>query len=161
LYKLEQVAFENQGIVEDNKMIQEATRRYKLSQDKVQQFIDEMIVHQETIGEKVSKTHLAGVFKRWMELKFKYSLKAKELFDVLDKTYDSNTKYYQGFELKDSYDDGEDSEEIVTKEDKFITACTENFEVTNNPKDRVLRSSIQEWASVPGFGTNLNFGYRR
>ena len=155
LYKLSLVAFENQGVYEDNEMIVEANKRYRLSQNKIQQFIDEMIIPKD--NEKIKKSYVGENFKHWMELKFKYSPKSKDLFDELDKIYDSNTTYYQGFELKEDYNEGEE-DKIVTKHDKFKIAFEEAYTITNEKKDRVLRSSIQEWAKNRGLAIQSSKG---
>jgi len=147
LYKLAQIAFKSQGIVADNAMIISANKRYRLSQNKPQQFIDEMIIVDN--DSKVSKRSVGETFKHWSELKFKYAIKNKELFDILDTIYDSNSTHYQGFRLKEEYSaTGQDN--IVTKEDKFKTAFEECYIITNDDNDRVLRSSIQEWAKNYG-----------
>jgi hypothetical protein len=155
LYKLSIVAFDNQGVVQDTEMIIQANKRYRLSQNKIQQFINEMIVP--NANQKISKRLVSDTFKHWMEMKFKYSQKSKDLFDVLDEIYDSNSSYYQGFELKEEFNqDNEDT--IVTKEDKFKTAFEECYTITNDKKDRVLRLSIQEWAKNKGLAIQSSKG---
>jgi hypothetical protein len=114
-----------------------------------------MIVPNENNKEK--KSYVGETFKHWMEVKFKYSPKSKDLFDELDKVYDSNTTYYQGFELKQDYTEGEE-DSIVTKQDKFKIAFEDAYTITNEKKDRVLRSSIQEWAKTIGVAIQSSKG---
>jgi phage/plasmid-associated DNA primase len=152
LYKLSLIAFKNDGIVDDNEMIIQANKRYRKSQNKPQQFIDEMIIPNES--GKISKKYLGDSFKNWMELKYKFAIKNKELFDILDLKYDSNSTYYVGFDLKEQ--NSPDSDTIVTKEDKFIQAFLNKYTITKENKDRIARSSIQEWAKNEGLDVNTS-----
>lgn len=146
LYKLIQIAFQNEGKVGVFSMVQSATERYRISQDKVGQYINDMIVPSEDCDALVLKTSLSKSFKEWCENKYKYSIKAKELFDRLDETYDSNYVKYQGFEIKGFSCEYKDDDKIIDKDEQFITEFEKQYEITMDlENDFVKRSDIQLW----------------
>jgi len=145
LYKLIQIAFQNEGKVGEHDAVQLATERYRLSQDKVGQFINDKIVKTDDKTVRVSKSTLSRCFKEWSEEKFKYSMKGKDLFDRLDELYLCNSKVYGGFEL--IYEGINDDDDDLNIDKQFIDAFDNKFEFTDDLKnDYIVRSNIQEWA---------------
>lgn len=146
LYKLIQIAFQNEGKVGVFSMVQSATERYRISQDKVGQYINDMIVPSDAEDALVLKTSLSKSFKEWCENKYKYSIKAKELFDRLDETYDSNYVKYKGFEIKGFSCEYKNDDKFIDKDEQFITEFEKKYEITMDlENDFVKRSNIQLW----------------
>lgn len=146
LYKLIQIAFQNEGKVGVFSMVQSATERYRISQDKVGQYINDMIVPSDAEDALVLKTSLSKSFKEWCENKYKYSIKAKELFDRLDETYDSNYVKYKGFEIKGFSCEYKNDNKFIDKDEQFITEFEKKYEITMDlENDFVKRSDIQLW----------------
>jgi P4 family phage/plasmid primase-like protien len=148
LYLLVQKAYETQGIVGSFEMVDCATERYRLSQDRIGQFIKDCIIFGD-ISEKETKETLSSEFKHWFELNFKYSVKAKELFDRLETHgLSSNSTTFFGLKIKNYLNS---NEEVVSNEDIFIEAFNNSFELTNDfKKDFIKCSYIQEWAKNKG-----------
>jgi P4 family phage/plasmid primase-like protien len=148
LHLLVQYAFKNQGVVGSFEMVDCATERYRLSQDRIGQFIKDCIIFG-TPTEKESKERLSQEFKHWFELNFKYSIKTKELFDRLESYgLSSNTTTFFGLRIKNSINS---VEEVVSNEDLFINAFNNSFEFTDDyKKDFIKCSYIQEWAKNRG-----------
>jgi len=145
LYKLIQIAFQNEGKVGEHDAVQLATERYRLSQDKVGQFINDKIVKTDDKTVRVSKSTLSRCFKEWSEEKFKYSIKGKDLFDRLDELYLCNSKVYGGFEL--IYEGVNDDDDDLNIDKQFMDAFDSKYELTDDLKnDYIVRSDIQEWA---------------
>ena len=145
LHLLIQIAFKNNGKVGEHDAVQNATERYRLSQDKVGQFINDKIIKTDDKSIRVSKTTLGRCFKEWSEEKFKYSIKGKDLFDRLDEVYACNSKVYAGFEL--IYEGINDDEDDLNIDKQFMDAFNSKYELTDDlKKDYIVRSDIQEWA---------------
>jgi len=145
LHLLIQIAFKNNGKVGEHEAVQNATERYRLSQDKVGQFIKDKIVKTDDKTIRVSKSTLSRCFKEWSEEKFKYSIKGKDLFDRLDELYLCNSKVYAGFEL--IYEGVNDDEDDLNIDKQFMDAFNSKYELTDDlKKDYIVRSDIQEWA---------------
>lgn len=147
LYKLIQIAFINEGKVGVFSMVQSATERYRVSQDKVGQYIDDMIIQSDEPDALVLKTSLSKSFKEWCENKYKYSIKAKDLFDRLDETYNSNYVKYKGFEIKGfKCASNTDDDNIIDKDEEFIVEFEKQYDITMDMQnDFVKRSDIQAW----------------
>ena len=145
LHMLIQIAFQNNGKVGDHDAVQDATERYRLSQDKVGQFIRDKIIKTDDKTIRVSKSTLSRAFKEWSEEKFKYSMKGKDLFDRLDETYISNSMVYGGFELL--YEPKTNDVDAFNIDQQFIESFDLKYELTNDFKnDYIARSDLQEWA---------------
>jgi P4 family phage/plasmid primase-like protien len=147
LHMLIQIAFQNNGKVGDHDAVQDATERYRLSQDKVGQFIRDKIIKTDDKTIRVSKSTLSRAFKEWSEEKFKYSMKGKDLFDRLDETYISNSMVYGGFELL--YEPKSNDVDAFDIDKQFIESFDLKYELTDDLKnDYIARSDIQEWAKT-------------
>ena len=144
LHMLIQIAFQNDGKVGDHDAVQDATERYRLSQDKVGQFINDKIIKTDDKSIRVSKTTLGRAFKEWSEEKYKYSIRGNELFDRLDQTYISNSMVYGGFELLYEPKSNDNAFDI---DKQFIESFDSKYELTDDLKnDYIARSDLQEWA---------------
>ena len=161
LHKLIQIAFENEGRVGVFSMVQSATERYRISQDKVGQYINDMIVPSDANDALVLKNNLSKSFTDWCVSKYKYSIKAKELFDRLDETYDSNYVKYKGFVIKGFYCEDEDDNDnkFIDKEEQFITEFQKKYEITMDLKnDFVNRNDILLWCKENKLKINTTKG---
>ena len=159
LYKLIQIAFQNEGKVGVFSMVQSATERYRISQDKVGQYINDMIVPSDADDALVLKTSLSKSFKEWCENKYKYSIKAKELFDRLDETYDSNYVKYKGFEIKGFSCEYENDDKFIDKDEQFVTEFEKKYEITMDlENDFVKRSDIKLWCKEHKLKINTTQG---
>jgi|GEM_PF-5281376 len=152
LYKLIQIAFQNEGKVGVYSLVQSATERYRISQDKVGQYINDMIVQSDESDAFVLKTSLSKSFKEWCENKYKYSIKAKDLYDRLDEIYDSNYVKYKGFAIKGvTIASDVDEDDIIDKDVQFITEFEKQYETTMDlTNDYVIRSNIHLWCKEKG-----------
>jgi P4 family phage/plasmid primase-like protien len=153
---LVQIAFDKQGMVSDSVAVAAATERYRLSQDKIGQFIAEMIVPDTEKPVYVVKTVLSKVFKEWFESNYKYSIKSKELFDRLDEEYDSNAQKYVGFNLKDGYNEENEKEELIDRETMFQREFLEAFSITRDQNDFIPRTDIVEWSKEKGLAVKTS-----
>jgi hypothetical protein len=144
LHMLTEYAFKNQGVVGSYEVVDCATARYRLSQDRVGQFIKDNIIPADgTCSE--SKERLSQEFKHWFEVNFKYSIKGKELFNRLDKDYVCNSTRYFGVRLKNGLDI--EKERFKSPEDLFIESFDTQFEITHDYNTCFIKCSrIQEWA---------------
>ena len=152
LYKLIQIAFQNEGKVGVYSLVQSATERYRISQDKVGQYINDMIVQSDESDAFVLKTSLSKSFKEWCENKYKYSIKAKDLYDRLDEIYDSNYVKYKGFAIKGvTIASDVDEDDIIDKDDQFVSEFEKQYEITMDlTNDYVIRSNIHLWCKEKG-----------
>ena len=159
LFMLIQKAFETQGVVneEDYPHIMEATNRYKKSQNKVGQFIEDMIIPctESDNKELISKNLISKTFTSWCISNYKFAIKSIDLFEELSKTYDCNAKSFVGFKLKDDLDN--DTDNIIDRNSEFITAFKLKYTITDNFETHfVPRSDIQEWAKTSGLKVNTS-----
>lgn len=123
-------------------MVNLATDRYRLSQNRIQQYIDSNII--KSRGEKVSKTSLNADFKMWFEINYKSGIKPKELYELLDKIgYECINNNYYGFTLREEQ---LNDPEVFTKEERFKNAFENHFEITGNKSDTIVAQEIEFWA---------------
>jgi hypothetical protein len=127
-------------------MIQDATERYRKSQDKVGQYIEDVVVVSGTGNDFVLKTTLSRSFKAWCKLRYNYSIEADDLFKRLDETYDSDKFRYKGFVVNGLEEELVHETIFVGREEEFIKVFERKFVVTLDRKnDCVKRSDIQLW----------------
>ncbi len=146
-------AFELQGRVDDCAFICEASNKYRKDQNKVLQFIESKLI-KGSPDDVVSKSSVAYECNNWFELNYKYKINNKELFSVLDETYDSNSKDYFGLRFIDDCD--VTMTRPQSKEELFLEEFNKDFEVTRNKEDFIRSISINEWAKLKGLKVNTS-----
>jgi len=145
LYKLVQIAFKTNGMVNDCKMVVQKTLEYRNSQNRMQQFIDEKIIIDPS--KKVKKSILVEELKLWFDATFGIkTVKPQELFELLIKNdFECINEYFIGIDCKRHFVD-EDVGVVKSKEELFIQKFNRYYEITNNNNDYVLTTSLEEWA---------------
>jgi len=141
---LVKTAFENKGIVESCKMVDNDTQTYRYDQNRFQQFIKENIIQDD--GSTLNKVVLGNCAKEWFILNYKFAPSMRDLYSILDSEYDFNGKAYLKIKLKCDVDGAGDIN--ITKEESFLTEFNKKFEVTNKPEDYIPSVSITEWAKL-------------
>jgi len=129
LYRLVQIGFATQGIIQENEAITKASNDYRNSQDKIGQFIDEMIIPSEAEDARVDKKYLHETFKAWIALNYNVAISSRILYDRLKKNYDlSLTGFYTGFFIRET--DINEVEIYVNPVEDFLRKINANFEIT-------------------------------
>ena len=147
-------AFQYQGRVDECKFITEASNRYRKDQNRVLQFIESKLM-KGLPTDLISKTSLAIECNNWFELNFKYKINNKELFSILDETYDSNSKDYFGLKFIDDSDDSQ-TMQPKSKEEIFVEEFNKAFVVTGNKQDWIKTINISEWVKLKGLKINTS-----
>lgn len=144
-YKLVQIGFQNQGKVKDSEAIIKATNAYRNSEDKLGQFILEMIIPSDLATARVDKKHLSAEFKAWIDLNYNSCrIAPKKLFERLEKMFTSTSTGFDGFFIKDT--ENMEKEVFVHPHDDFINKVNETFEITA-PEDNnyVTANEFNGW----------------
>jgi phage/plasmid-associated DNA primase len=138
--------FEYNGIIESCPLVEKYTHDYRISQDRIFQFIQAMIIPAK--GEKISKTELGNHIRDWFMNMYKYPINNKEVFDHLEKNlgYDCTGTYVFGLKIRIV---DEDDASVETNHDELLAEQFKcDFEVTRNPEDFVKTIEILEWAKL-------------
>jgi phage/plasmid-associated DNA primase len=133
-------AVSNKGIVVPSKMVINSTLKYRYSQNKIQQFIDENIIVDKEAT--LSKTYLLSTAKEYFGNEY---YKPSELIDNLKEKYDFNGKTFWVITIKN---DGNDKP-LINREEEFKQAFNQKFIITNDLKNDFLPTiKITEWAKL-------------
>ena len=102
------IAFKNNGNVEDCKIVMASSDQYREGQDYLAEFIKEKIKNVK--GGKIKKTELWEVFKQWYNTNYGKGLpKARELNEFMDKRFGKYTNKWSNIII--NYDDEDDDED--------------------------------------------------
>jgi len=84
-------AFETDGIIEDCETVMNASMKYRKSQDHIDAFISENIIHTGNPEDILKKSGINQQYKRWVEENqgSRKNTKADELYDAIQKKYDN------------------------------------------------------------------------
>jgi P4 family phage/plasmid primase-like protien len=133
-------AIANKGVVVPSKMVINSTLKYRYSQNKIQQFIDENIIVDKEAT--LSKSFLLSTAKEHFGKEY---YKPSELIDNLKEKYDFNGKTFWGIKLK--FD--ETKKPLISREEEFKRAFNQKFVITNDLKNDFLPTiKITEWAKL-------------
>ena len=139
-------AFVTEGRVPENELVNATTNGYRNKQNRVGQFINENIVKCENGRE--NKLELSRRCNEWFEMNYRYRINNKQLFDILDQSYDSKGNTYYGLKLINSFNN--EAKQPKTREECFIEDFDRYFEVTHNSEDFIKSIRISEWAKIRG-----------
>lgn len=151
---LVETAVRLKGVIGDCPMIERNTDEYRTEQNKIGRFIAEKIVPNRKA--KTTQSIVGNECTEWFKNNYKYPIKNRELFDLLDKDYDCIDGVYHGFEMKRS-----STESKLSREDKFVNAFRRCFTVTRDPSDKIPSVDICEWAKLRGLEINTAKKYNQ
>jgi P4 family phage/plasmid primase-like protien len=145
LRKLVQTAFQTNGDISDCAMVNNDSRNYFLSQDRVGMFIEENLIKDPE--EQISRTMVGQIADAWNEENYKYKIPNKELYARLDKTYScSKSGMYKGFTLKSCLNNEDEIE--LSNEDVFTNEFVKCYEITGDKNDFIPSINISGWAKI-------------
>ena len=139
-------AFVTEGKISANELVEATTNGYRNKQNRVGQFIQENIVKCDSGRE--NKLELSRRCNEWFEMNYKFKINNKQLFEILDQSYDSKGNFYYGLKLINSFND--EAKQPKTREECFIEDFDRYFEVTHNSEDFIKSIRISEWAKIRG-----------
>jgi len=136
------IAFETNGNITECEMVNNDSKNYRLSQDRIGQFINENIIPNP--DECTSRISVISCANTWFEENFKYKIQNRELLTRIEKTYPcSKSGVFKGFILKMFV-----NEDIVelTNEEVFVNEFGRYYEITGDKTDFIPSINISEWA---------------